>query len=564
MNVAFRTSEINKAVLRLSKSGEEERGAVFTKKEVVEFILDISGYIPERDLTKAIILEPSFGNGDFLFVIVERLLNSYSQHNYSKADFYTKTKDCIRAVELHTETFNDVRFNLVKLLTEHGISGRDVHKICDAWLINDDFLLTNLDSNFTHVVGNPPYVRQEMVPQVLMIEYRRMFETIYDRADLYIPFIEKGLTLLSTRGNLGFICSDRWMKNRYGGPLRKMISDDYALKYFIDTVGTPVFDRDVSAYAAITVIVKNKEEVTRIAFRPEITKISLKTLARDLLSEDRSIVGIKEFKNILKGDSPLLLNSDGEASLIEHFEKTCQTLEEEGCKVGIGVATGCDRVFIKDIDDLDIEKSRKLPLVTTKDILSGKINWQEKCVVNPFESNGALVDLDSYPKLKKYFSTHKEALENRNVAKRNQKSWYRTIDKITQDLTTTPKLLIPDIKLNPSVVYDSGKYYPHHNLYYVLSKKWDIKALQTVLKSSIAKFFIASYSTKMRGDYFRFQAQYLRRIRIPKWENLSEDLKDALIDKADSMNIEEIDNLVFRAYFLKPHHRAIIQEMLNS
>ena len=45
MNTLFRTNEINKAVYTLSRSGEQERGAVFTKKEVVEFILDLSGYI---------------------------------------------------------------------------------------------------------------------------------------------------------------------------------------------------------------------------------------------------------------------------------------------------------------------------------------------------------------------------------------------------------------------------------------------------------------------------------------------------------------------------------------
>ncbi len=58
---------------------------------------------------------------------------------------------------------------------------------------------------------------------------------------------------------------------------------------------------------------------------------------------------------------------------------------------------------------------------------------------------------------------------------------------------------------------------PHHNLYYVISNTWDLRALQAVLLSGIAKFFVSTYSTKMRGGSLRFQAQYLRHICIPQW-----------------------------------------------
>jgi AcrR family transcriptional regulator len=59
------------------------------------------------------------------------------------------------------------------------------------------------------VIGNPPYVRQELIPDVLMAEYRRRFATIYDRADIYVPFIERSLSVLAPGGCLGFICADR-------------------------------------------------------------------------------------------------------------------------------------------------------------------------------------------------------------------------------------------------------------------------------------------------------------------------------------------------------------------
>jgi len=33
-----------------------------------------------------------------------------------------------------------------------------------------------MPNSFTHVVGNPPYVRQELIPDVLMTEYYRRYE----------------------------------------------------------------------------------------------------------------------------------------------------------------------------------------------------------------------------------------------------------------------------------------------------------------------------------------------------------------------------------------------------
>jgi len=66
------------------------------------------------------------------------------------------------------------------------------------------FLLMDLPQTFTHVVGNPPYVRQELIPAGLLAEYRARYLTLYDRADLYVPFIEASLLALAPGGTTGF------------------------------------------------------------------------------------------------------------------------------------------------------------------------------------------------------------------------------------------------------------------------------------------------------------------------------------------------------------------------
>lgn len=556
---------VQPAVEQLATAGVEKRGAVFTRREVVEFILDLSGYSADEPLHSRRLLEPSFGDGDFLLVAVERLLKAYRAQAPKDSAPVEDLQDCIRAVELHRETFRQTRCKMVILLNSFHLSEGEVKALLGAWLIQGDFLLESLSFCFSHIVGNPPYVRQELIPNALLAEYRRRFVTLFDRADLYIPFIEKSLEHLEPGGTIGFICSDRWMKNRYGGPLRELISEKFHLKYYVDMVDTPAFHTDVTAYPAITVITREKPTATRLAHRPTIDREELTKLAHKMRGQAEVLNGdIKEVLGIVRGGEPWILESFDQLSIVRRLEAGFPTLKEARCKVGIGVATGADKVFVGPFDALDIETDRKLPLVMTKDIRSGNLKWHGQGVINPFRDDGILVDLNDYPRLSDYLRRHEAVIRKRHVAKRNSGSWYRTIDRIYPELTTVPKLLIPDIKGEPTIVYEDGHFYPHHNLYYITSDEWDLRALQAVLLSGIARLFISTYSTRMRGGYLRYQAQYLRRIRVPFWSDVPGDVRTELIRAAEQADIAACNEAVFDLYGLSTLERSAMGDGGNG
>ncbi len=207
-----------------AEAGIEERGAIFTRREVAHFVLDLTGYTAGRPLHRMRLLEPAFGGGDFLLPAIDRLFTAWRAAGGIAADAFADLSNCIRAVELHRITFELTRQAVIDRLTTHGLAAAAAAKLADAWLIQGNFLLIDLPGRFHFVIGNPPYVRQELIPDALMAAYRARYATIYDRADLYIPFIERSLTQLEEQGHLGFICADRWMKNRYGGPLRQLVA----------------------------------------------------------------------------------------------------------------------------------------------------------------------------------------------------------------------------------------------------------------------------------------------------------------------------------------------------
>lgn len=545
---------VTAAVEQLASAGSiGARGAVYTKREVVDFILDLCGYTADKPLHKLRLLEPSFGNGDFLIPVVERLMRAWHAAG-APGDLLVALGPCLRAVELHRPTYEHTFAALSQRLTGAGLPASSAAALADHWLTCGDFLLTDLADDFDVVVGNPPYVRQELIPPVLMAEYRSRYSTIYDRADLYVPFIERSLRALKAGGVLGFICADRWMKNRYGGPLRALVAKDFHLRVHVDMTGTPAFHADVAAYPAVTVISRERPGATRIASNPEISQHSLARLATQLLTpEVESVSGaVREVAGVAVGEEPWILDSADQMAVLRRLESDFPTLEEAGCKVGIGVATGADKAFIGLHAGLDVEEDRKLPLVMTRDIQAGRIVWRGFGVINPFKDGpgSGLVDLRDYPRLKHFLEAHRDVLTQRHVARKAPANWYRTIDRITESLTHEPKLLIPDIKGNAQVVYDEGRFYPHHNLYYVTSSTWDLQTLQAVLLSSVARLFVASYSTKMRGGFLRFQAQYLRRIRLPLWEDVPLLLRTELRAAAQALDIAACNRAVFKLYGL--------------
>jgi len=546
------------AIEKLSTAaGTESRGAIFTRAEVVDFILDLAGYTKDQPLHEKRLLEPSFGGGDFLLPAIGRLLTAWrsSQHTQTVVE---ELGDAIRAVELHQKTFSSTRLAVVERLKQEAIEDQFAVALADRWLVQGDFLLAPLEGQFDFVVGNPPYVRQELIPAPLLAEYRGRYPTMYDRADIYIPFIERSLFALARRGSLGFICADRWMKNRYGGPLRSLVADQFHLKIYVDMVDTPAFHSDVIAYPAITIISRETPGATRIAHRPAIDRSTLAILADALRARNlpNEAGPVRELARVTNGSEPWLLESSDQMALIRRLEKQFPSLEEVGCKVGIGVATGADKAYIGDFDTLDVEPDRKLPLVTTKDIMSGEVQWRGQGVINPFAEDGGLVELRNYPRLRRYLVARQEVIAGRHCAQKTPANWYRTIDRITPKLALRPKLLIPDIKGEAHIVFEGGELYPHHNLYYVTSDEWDLRALQAVMLSAVTRLFMATYSTKMRGGYLRFQAQYLRRIRIPQWADVSTTLRTELADAATKRDFQACNRAVFKLFGLSNEERS--------
>ncbi|HLK67280.1 MAG TPA: Eco57I restriction-modification methylase domain-containing protein [Bryobacteraceae bacterium] len=509
----------------------ETKGVVYTKRWVVELLLDLAGYTSEKDLTDALAVEPAAGDGAFLGPMIERLLNSCRRVGKP----LSACRESLIAFELDDESAGRARTLAAGILTERGVKGDVAEDLAGSWVRTGDYLFESTSHDADFVVGNPPYVRLEDIPEDTALFYREAYPTMRGRADLYVAFFEAALRQLRENGVCAFICADRWMRNQYGAELRELVTADFSVEVIIEMHKADAFHDEVDAYPAITVIRRQSQRSAVVASAgPEVEGATCQDLSAALQATARgeNTVGPSGLRMALvdtwfKGAAPWPCHSPDQLKLLRRLEERFPALETYA-KVGIGVATGNDGVFITKDTSL-VERSRLLKLAMASDICEGTMKWSGHYLVDPWNNNG-LVALDQYPKLRAYFEKHVTALKKRHTAVKNSHGWYKTIDRVTHALTAKPKLYIADIKNVLDPVLDNGETYPHHNLYFIQSDDWDLEVLGGLLLSAVGQFFVESYGVRMRGGYLRFQAQYLRRIRVPDPEILSRPQATELIE----------------------------------
>ena len=494
-----------------NRSNGNPHGKVYTKESVVNFMID-NILLEFATLSDKVIIDPAVGSGAFIIPIIKKIQeecnNNVASINKALKNIYLFDIDEIAIEELKENiqnvTIDSKSINCINIITE-------------------DYLLYDIPKADI-IIGNPPYVRFDNIPEVQREKYNILYFTFSGRADIYIPFIEKSLKNLKKDGILTFICADRWFNNSYGKKLRSLINHNYNLKSIYKINGFNPFEEDVIAYPSIFLI-KNDSQKQGFIYSE--------------IESDKELVNQNTAKaNILYFDTNSEIQYDD-------YSKYMYSIEEQKFQIGIGVATGADKIFIIDNPEL-IEKEILLPIITRKDISNSEIFWKGKYLINTYANKRkGLVDLDAFPKLKKYLETNKSILSSRHVAKKNEFNWYKLIDPVKKDLLNKPKLLIPDISTKNEIIFEKGQYYPHHNFYYITSdSEIDLLVLRSLLNTDFVKKQVARKGLLMNGGALRWQAQTLRKIYLPLIDGFSDEMKKNLIQLYDMNEDNELNRII--------------------
>lgn len=508
---------------------EANYGEIFTRRWVADTILDLVGYRTTTNLADSVIVEPSCGTGAFLGPIIERLIDSA----HGEVSFEALA-GCIQAFDLLDHHVQTSRELAVIQLIERGCDPDLAAELAQGWVRTADFLLDDGELSVDFAVGNPPYIRIEDLEPNTARTYRERWSTMGGRADIYVPFIERCLRSLRPGGRLGFICADRWFRNSYGSALRKLVAENYAVEHVWTMHDVDAFASEVSAYPAITVIANTAQGDATVLDTTEAFGAESAALAVDWSDSGQNTTAGEGFEahrlsQWFSGDGFWPSGSPARIALVEYLNANFPPLQDETTrtKIGIGVATGADKVYCIH-DPTLIEPERALPMVAGRDLNSGRFEWSGEYLANVWLPDGSLVELKDWPKLARHLEERGEQLRARHTAKKNPKNWYRTIDKVNHALLEQPLLMMRDLGASANPVLVPAGYYPHHNVYWVSSQRWDLEVLGGLLLSRVSQAFIEAYCVRMRGGTLRFQAQYLRQIRVPNPDSLTTEQEQSL------------------------------------
>ena len=238
--------------------------------------------------------------------------------------------------------------------TKHKSGGGDTSQSDKFSKNGGDVYNAEKSGGFDCVIGNPPYIRIQEMQKWASTEvdiYKKVYKTgIKGNFDIYVLFIERGLSLLASYGIFGMILPNKFFMAEYGFVLRGLIA-----KYIFQIVNfsdQQVFE-NATTYTNLLFLSKKERETFKYS---KILKLPKKNEATEFLTNIRSHkefandnfeVGVVANKEI---GSEVWNFSFGQKK--EFFEKLLSgkpILEDITDKILVGLQTSADPVYILEI-----------------------------------------------------------------------------------------------------------------------------------------------------------------------------------------------------------------------
>jgi hypothetical protein len=378
------------------------------------------------------------------------------------------------------------------------------------WKVEFPEIFQGENAGFDAVIGNPPYVRQELLGAIKDY-FQRHYRTYNGVADLYVYFIEKGVSLLRAGRLFGIIVANKWMRANYGKALRHWLKQQHLVE-IIDFGDLPVFQR-ATTYPCILRIEKGVPEST-------FTAVKVDTLKDLNLTEFVE----KHHFNINYGgldDNGWSLADDKTQALLDKLRATGAPLGEyvKG-NIYRGILTGLNEAFV--IDAATRERliaedpsSAELikPFLAGRDIKRYELPLSDEFLI--FSRHG--VNIEKYPAIEQHLSQFKTKLMPKPREHKGDKwvgrkpgpyEWYEIQDTIGYySEFEKPKIIYPNICARPQFTRDLRGWYTNQKCFII---SIDDLYLLGVLNSSLTMFLFRSLLPKLRGEFYEPGYIYLK------------------------------------------------------
>jgi hypothetical protein len=389
---------------------------------------------------------------------------------------------------------------------------------------------------FDAVIGNPPYIRiqtmKEWAPKEVEFYKKKFISASKGNYDIYVVFVEKGLSLLNKNGLLGYILPHKFFNAHYGEPLRSVIAKGKHLKEIVHFGHQQVFE-NATTYTCLLFL--GKKEYEEFHF-DKVDDLTSWRSAHTAIEGTISTIGVTENEwNFVVGD---------DAGLFKRLESVKFKLKDVTLKIFQGLVTGADPVFIvvnQEDGSYYSEATQKKHLLERElfhPLCKGALNIRRyyidtitKSILFPYKivDNKAILlstkELsENYPNTWEYLKMNKSLLEARENGKWKNEQWYAF--GRNQNLTemNREKILTPSIANGACFTFDSKDFFYFmgsgggggggYGIILKPEEKMSYHYLLGILNSTLSTFYLKKISSTFRGGYIALNRQYIEQLPI--------------------------------------------------
>lgn len=597
-------------------SGERKRlGEFYTPTEVIDYILTSVGYTYSYDIETKDMLDPACGSGGFLVRASRRLISRYLM-KFRKTDKRElrnpknwkeivsrlspdEAKIILESIQEHIygldinpfachiaemnllfqiidlyqkvrEKHPDYKLKRFKIYRTDSLEKPAQKQIWDyshsAFLEEQEEIDSIKEKKFDFVVGNPPYVRVQMLDERTRKYLTKNYKSAWSNFDLYIIFIERGLDWLKQNGKFGFITSNQFMIRSHGKKLREYILENSEILHIIDFARTKIF-QEVTNYPTIIIFKKTKPSSNNFKFirvKKEkenlINDIFLKFRNKEFYSEYFDIFEVEQ--NFLS-ENPWIFTPKREKGLWEKLNSVRTKLGDVS-KILLGLQTGKDPLFIgkirKEINPSLVEFASKdykgyvekdliKPVLRGREVRKWSINWHGKYSICPhkakdFEPIPENELKEKYPNAYQFLKDNESKIRKRlmygKTAEQRTGVWYSLMYFDYIKYYNQPKILTPALTDKNNFALDNNKYFfvlGTAGIYGIVPKeRIDVKYLLGILNSKLSEYFLKKICPIKQGGYFQYSTKFLENLPIKLPETPEEKkIAEQIIKKVDGI-----------------------------
>jgi hypothetical protein len=375
---------------------------------------------------------------------------------------------------------------------------------------------------FDVVIGNPPYVRMELIKPVKPYLEKR-YVVAADRTDLYAYFFERGVGVLTNGGRLGFISSSTFFRTGSGENLRKFLGDQVAVETVVDFGDLQIFE-GVTTYPAIITLRKGAAEDGGV-----VSFLKVEAVPSDLGAEFAA--RSQSMPRVRLGAGSWQLENNALAKLRDKIVKGRQTLGEVYGAPFYGIKTGLNDAFVVNQETRDRlvqqdKNSAKLlkPFLRGENVKRWRVESQGLFLINAPKGK---VAIDDYPAIRDWLLPFKSELEGRAT----KQAWFelQQAQLAYQASFSRDKIVYPIISQGPKFAPDSSGSFINDKTF-MLPLHAELLAL---LNSKLVWFILFGTASPLRGGQWRLELreQYVSVLPIPKF---APNVLRKLVQSADS------------------------------